>query len=78
MSQTLRLHITAVSLELATSNRGTILTVTQEIVERHPGEASFKDFWGLSLENLRRLLLNGSGPLFCDYSLISGVPDFPD
>jgi uncharacterized protein YndB with AHSA1/START domain len=70
MSQTLRLHITAVSLELATSNRGTILTVTQEIVERHPGEASFKDFWGLSLENLRRLLLNGSGPLFCDYSLI--------
>jgi hypothetical protein len=69
MSQTLRLHITAVSLELATSNRGTILTVTQEIVERHPGEASFKDSWGLSLENLRRLFLNGSGPLFCDYSL---------
>jgi hypothetical protein len=49
MSQTLRLHITAVSLELATSNRGTILTVTQEIVERHPGEASFKDFWGSRL-----------------------------
>lgn len=63
-------HTLPITLELATSNRGTILSVTQEIVERLPGEASFNDFWGLSLENLRRLLLNGSGPLFCDYSTI--------
>jgi uncharacterized protein YndB with AHSA1/START domain len=63
-------HALPVALKLATSNKGTILSVTQEIVERLPGEASFNDFWGLSLENLRRLLLNGSGPLFCDYSAV--------
>jgi uncharacterized protein YndB with AHSA1/START domain len=63
-------HTLPVSLDLATSNKGTILRVTQEIVERLPGEASFNDFWGLSLENLRRLLLNGSGPLFCDYTAV--------
>jgi uncharacterized protein YndB with AHSA1/START domain len=63
-------HALPVALELATSNKGTILSLTQEIVERLPGEASFNDFWGLSLENLRRLLLKGSGPLFCDYSTV--------
>jgi uncharacterized protein YndB with AHSA1/START domain len=63
-------HTLPVALELATSNKGTILSLTQEIVERLPGEASFNDFWGLSLENLRRLLLKGSGPLFCDYSTV--------
>ena len=63
-------HALPAALELATSNKGTILSLAQEIVERLPGEASFNDFWGLSLENLRRLLLNGSGPLFCDYSTV--------
>jgi uncharacterized protein YndB with AHSA1/START domain len=63
-------HALPVALELAASNQGTVLALTQEIVERRPGEASFKGFWGLSLENLRRLLLNGSGPLFCDYSTV--------
>ena len=57
-----------VTLELASSNKGTVLTLTQEIPERSPGEASLADFWGLSFENLRRLLMNGSGPLFCDFS----------
>ena len=59
-----------VTLELATSNKGTVLTLTQEIVDRLPGQVSFSAFWGLSLENLRRLLLNGSGPLFCDFSTV--------
>ena len=63
-------HALPVTLELASSNKGTVLTLTQEIPERLPGEASFNDFWGLSLENLRRLLLNGSGPLFCDHSTV--------
>jgi uncharacterized protein YndB with AHSA1/START domain len=63
-------HALPVTIELASSNKGTLLTLTQEIVERATGEASFNDFWGLSLENLRRLLLNGSGPLFCDYSVV--------
>jgi uncharacterized protein YndB with AHSA1/START domain len=63
-------HALPVTLELASSNQGTVLTLTQEIVERLHGEASFADFWGLSLENLRRLLLNGSGPLFCDFSTV--------
>ncbi len=61
-------HTLPVTLELASSNKGTILTLTQEIPERPSGEASFADFWGLSFENLRRLLLHGSGPLFCDFS----------
>jgi uncharacterized protein YndB with AHSA1/START domain len=61
-------HALPVTLELASSNTGTVLTVMQEVVERLPGEASFGDFWRLSLENLRRLLTHGSGPLFCDYS----------
>jgi len=61
-------HALPVTLELASSNKGTILTLTQEIPERPSGEASFADFWGLSFENLRRLLMHGSGPLFCDFS----------
>ena len=61
-------HTLPVTLELASSNKGTILTLTQEIPERPSGEASFADFWGVSFENLRRLLLHGSGPLFCDFS----------
>lgn len=61
-------HTLPVTLELASSNKGTILTLTQEIPERPPGEASLADFWGLSFENLRRLLMNESGPLFCDFS----------
>src|SRR5260370_852010 len=60
-------HTLPVTLELASSNKGTILTLTQEMPERPSGEASLVDFWGLSFENLRRLLMNGSGPLFCDF-----------
>jgi uncharacterized protein YndB with AHSA1/START domain len=61
-------HTLPVALELASGNKGTILTLAQEIPERPTGEASFADFWGLSFENLRRLLLHGSEPLFCDFS----------
>ena len=43
-------HALPVTLELASSNTGTVLTVMQEVVERLPGEASFGDFWRLSLE----------------------------
>ena len=67
---TYKTHALPVIFELASSNKGTVLSLTQEIVERRAGEASFADFWGLSLENLRRLLLSGSGPLFCDYSTV--------
>jgi uncharacterized protein YndB with AHSA1/START domain len=57
-----------VRIFLTPCDKGTVLTLSQVIVERLPGEASFADFWALSLENLRRLLLNTSGPLFCDFS----------
>jgi uncharacterized protein YndB with AHSA1/START domain len=67
---TYKTHSLPVTLELGSSNQGTVLTLTQEILERQSGEASFHDFWGLALENLRRLLLPGSGPLFCDFSAV--------
>jgi uncharacterized protein YndB with AHSA1/START domain len=62
-------HDLPVALELASSNQGTVLTLTQEAVARQPHEPYFYNFWELSFENLRRLLMKGSGPLFCDFSV---------
>jgi hypothetical protein len=50
-------HTLPVNLELASINKGTILTLTQEIVERLPGEASFSDFWGSGSNPLLPMLL---------------------
>jgi uncharacterized protein YndB with AHSA1/START domain len=64
---TVRTVETTVLVELAGIDGGTQMVIVQDKVPRPDTEASLEDFWGLSLENLRRLLTGGSGPLFRDF-----------
>jgi uncharacterized protein YndB with AHSA1/START domain len=44
------------------------VTIEQDKVKRAAGEVAMEDFWGGSLENLRRLLTGGSAPFFRDFT----------
>jgi uncharacterized protein YndB with AHSA1/START domain len=57
-----------VMLELTPTKDTTRLMLSQETEERAECESSLSDFWMLSFENLRRLVIQGSGPIFCDYT----------
>jgi uncharacterized protein YndB with AHSA1/START domain len=65
----LRGRDTTVQIALAPSPRGTKLTLTHDAPPRGETEISLRDFWMLSLENLRRSLEEGKAPVLCDYSM---------
>jgi uncharacterized protein YndB with AHSA1/START domain len=55
---------TVVSVQFSDSG----VTIEQDKVKRAAGEVAIEDFWGGSLENLRRLLTGGSPPVFRDFT----------
>lgn len=63
-------HEGEVAITLEPGGSGTSLMVVHRYTPPAAGiHAGVADLWGLALENLRRLLAGGGGPLFADYSV---------